>query len=96
VQEGFFATFLWRHSTASVTPVPPPHRINRQHSSPRIPAESRRPAPAVHSRDPVAQLIENTEYYKTYKLNYGAGEKYPHLVRDESKPDLLTEILKAK
>jgi len=41
-------------------------------------------------------LVENTDYYKTYKLDYHGGEKYPHLVRDESKPDLLTEILKAK
>jgi len=41
-------------------------------------------------------LIENTDYYKTYKLDYHGGEKYPHLVRDDSKPDLLTEILKAK
>ena len=41
-------------------------------------------------------LVENTEYYKTYKLDYHGGEMYPHLVRDESKPDLLSEILKAK
>jgi len=41
-------------------------------------------------------LVENTDYYKTYKLDYHDGEKYPHLVRDESKPDLLSDILKAK
>ena len=41
-------------------------------------------------------LVENTDYYKTYKLDYHGGERYPHLVRDESKPDLLTEIYKAK
>jgi predicted metalloprotease with PDZ domain len=41
-------------------------------------------------------LVENTDYYKTYKLDYHEGEMYPHLVRDESKPDLLTEILKTK
>jgi predicted metalloprotease with PDZ domain len=41
-------------------------------------------------------LVENDEYYKTYKLDYHGGEKYPHLVRDESKPDLLSDILKAK
>ena len=45
---------------------------------------------------PIELLVENTDYYKTYKINYTGGEKYPHLVRDESKPDLLTEILKAK
>jgi predicted metalloprotease with PDZ domain len=41
-------------------------------------------------------LVENADYYKTYKLDYHAGEKYPHLVRDDSKPDLLADILKAK
>ena len=45
---------------------------------------------------PIDLLIENTDYYKTYKIDYHGGEKYPHLVRDESKPDLLTEIMKAK
>jgi predicted metalloprotease with PDZ domain len=48
------------------------------------------------SSEPLELLVENTDYYKTYKLDYHAGEKYPHLVRDESKPDLLTDILKAK
>ena len=48
------------------------------------------------SRDTIDLLIENTDYYKTYKLDYHGGEKYPHLVRDDSKPDLLSEILKAK
>jgi predicted metalloprotease with PDZ domain len=48
------------------------------------------------SRDPIDLLVENADYYKTYKLDYHGGEKYPHLVRDESKPDLLSEILKAK
>jgi predicted metalloprotease with PDZ domain len=45
---------------------------------------------------PLELLVENTDYYKTYKIDYHGGEKYPHLVRDESKPDLLTDILKAK
>ncbi len=39
-------------------------------------------------------LVENTEYYKTFKLDYHDGEKFPHLVRDESKPDLLSDIIK--
>ena len=45
---------------------------------------------------PIELLVENDEYYKTYKLDYHDGERYPHLVRDESKPDLLSEILKAR
>ncbi|MGC1535446.1 MAG: M61 family peptidase [Candidatus Sulfotelmatobacter sp.] len=45
---------------------------------------------------PLELLIENTDYYKTYKIDYHGGERYPHLVRDDSKPDLLTEIYKPK
>jgi len=48
------------------------------------------------TRDTIDLLVENTDYYKTYKLDYHGGERYPHLVRDESKPDLLNEIMKAK
>jgi predicted metalloprotease with PDZ domain len=45
---------------------------------------------------PLELLIENTDYYKIYKLDYHGGERYPHLVRDESKPDLLSDIYKAR
>jgi predicted metalloprotease with PDZ domain len=51
---------------------------------------------AKSSSDPIELLVENTDYYKTFKLDYHEGEKHPHLVRDESKPDLLGEIIKAK
>ena len=40
-------------------------------------------------------LVENTDYFKTFKIGYRGGEKYPHLVRDESKPDVLSDIIKA-
>lgn len=48
------------------------------------------------SQQPMELLIENADYYKTYKIDYHEGEKYPHLVRDESKPDTLSEIMKPK
>jgi predicted metalloprotease with PDZ domain len=51
---------------------------------------------AKNSTATVDLLVENDDYYKTYKLDYHDGEKYPHLVRDESKADLLSDILKAK
>ncbi|HEY3974495.1 MAG TPA: M61 family peptidase [Candidatus Sulfotelmatobacter sp.] len=51
---------------------------------------------AKNNTAPIELLVENAEYYKTYNIDYHGGEKYPHLVRDESKPDLLSEILKAK
>ena len=48
------------------------------------------------SSAPLELLVENTDYYKTFKLDYHGGEKYPHLVRDESKPDLLSDIVKPR
>jgi predicted metalloprotease with PDZ domain len=51
---------------------------------------------AKSNRDPIELIVENTEYFRTIKLDYHQGEKYPHLMRDESKPDVLAEILKAK
>jgi predicted metalloprotease with PDZ domain len=48
------------------------------------------------SKEPLELLVENADYYKTYKIDYHEGEKYPHLVRDEAKPDTLSEIMKAK
>jgi predicted metalloprotease with PDZ domain len=41
-------------------------------------------------------LVENTEYYRTFRLDYHGGEKYPHLVRDQTKPDLLSDIIKPR
>ncbi len=49
-----------------------------------------------NSSSPIELIVENTEYFRVVKLDYHDGEKYPHLIRDESKPDLLSEIFKAK
>ena len=39
-------------------------------------------------------LVENTEYFNTYSLNYHGGEMYPHLEREGNQPDLLSDIIK--
>lgn len=39
-------------------------------------------------------LTLNEDYYKTYTLNYQGGPRYPHLVREEGKPDLLDDLAK--
>lgn len=39
-------------------------------------------------------LTLNEDYYKTYTLNYQGGARYPHLVREEGKPDLLDDLAK--
>jgi predicted metalloprotease with PDZ domain len=48
------------------------------------------------STQPLQLLIENTDYFRTFSLDYHGGEKYPSLVRDESKPDVLTDILRPR
>ncbi len=45
---------------------------------------------------PIELIVENTDYLRVVKLDYHGGEKHPHLVRDGSKPDLLSEIYRAK
>ena len=49
---------------------------------------------AKGNTQPIELLIQNGEYYKTYKVDYHEGLKYPHLVRDPGKPDLLSDILR--
>jgi len=44
---------------------------------------------------PLKLLIENTDYFTTYSLNYHGGEMYPHLEREASQPDLLSDIIRA-
>ena len=38
-------------------------------------------------------LVRNGDYFRTFKLDYHDGEQYPHLVRDETRPDLLGQII---
>jgi predicted metalloprotease with PDZ domain len=42
---------------------------------------------------PIELLIRTGEYYETHRIDYRGGERYPHLVRDPSKPDLLTAVI---
>jgi predicted metalloprotease with PDZ domain len=51
---------------------------------------------AVTDIAPIELLIKDGEYYKTYRVDYHGGQRYPHLVRDGNTPDLLTEIIAAK
>jgi predicted metalloprotease with PDZ domain len=44
---------------------------------------------------PLQLLVENTDYFTTYSLNYHGGEMYPHLERETGQPDLLSDIVKA-
>jgi len=41
-------------------------------------------------------VVKNGEYFSTHSVNYHAGERYPHLERQYGKPDLLTDIVRAR
>ncbi len=49
---------------------------------------------AKGGQQPIELLVENDDFYRTVQVNYHDGEKYPALVRDESKPDVLSDIIK--
>ena len=51
---------------------------------------------AKENHGPIELLVENGDVFKTCAVNYHDGERYPHLERDRSKPDLLSEIIKAR
>ena len=68
--------------------------VNGSHFSPDVLSDVLKAAKS--SSEPIELLVDNAEYYRTYKVDYHGGEKYPHLVRDESKPDVLTQIIAAR
>jgi predicted metalloprotease with PDZ domain len=52
-------------------------------------------ASAKNTSQPVELLIQDFDQYRTIKIDYHGGLKYPHLERDTSTPDTLTQLLKA-
>lgn len=42
---------------------------------------------------PIELMVKAGEYYQTFSVNYTGGERYPHLTRDDSTADLLSEII---
>ncbi|RUL74969.1 M61 family metallopeptidase [Dyella choica] len=53
-------------------------------------------AAAKDSGQSIELLVKNFDEYKTLRIDYRGGLKYPHLERDSSKPDTLSQLIKAK
>ncbi|TAL87212.1 MAG: M61 family peptidase [Rhodanobacter sp.] len=53
-------------------------------------------AAARNKSQPVTLLVKNFDEYKSVNIDYHGGLKYPHLVRDKSKPDTLDALLKPR
>ncbi|HXW13982.1 MAG TPA: M61 family peptidase [Terriglobia bacterium] len=45
---------------------------------------------------PIRLLMLNDDYYQTCTIDYHGGERYPHLVRVESKSDVLDDLAKPR
>jgi predicted metalloprotease with PDZ domain len=45
---------------------------------------------------PIEFVVENGSFQETYKVNYHGGERYPHLERDSTKPDVLGDVIKSR
>ncbi len=68
--------------------------VNGRQWSPVLVREAIRSAKG--GAEPIELLVENAEYYKTYRLDYHDGERYPHLEREPGRPDVLEQILRAR
>ena len=51
---------------------------------------------AQTNSQPIQLMVVIDDYYQTFKVDYAGGERFPHLVRDDSKPDYLDELIKPR
>lgn len=51
---------------------------------------------AKGTSQPITLLVVVDGYYQTCTISYHDGPRFPHLVRDEGKPDYLDELIKPK
>ncbi len=48
---------------------------------------------AAKDGKPIELMVKAGDFYQTYSIDYRGGERYPHLTRNESAPDLLADII---
>ena len=78
---------------AGVAPSTKLIAVNNREFTPTVLREA--VAAAAKSDKPLELLIKTGDYYETHRLDYHDGERYPHLVRDPSSPDLLSDIIRS-
>ena len=64
--------------------------VNGQQYSPEVLREAIENAKS--SSAPIQMIVTNGPQVQTYSVDYHGGLRYPHLVRDDSRPDFLSEI----
>jgi len=45
---------------------------------------------------PIELVVDNGSFSGVYKVNYHGGERYPHLERDPTKPDIIADVIKSR
>jgi predicted metalloprotease with PDZ domain len=68
--------------------------VNSRHWTPELLRTAIKEAKGATA--PIELLVENGDVFQTCAVNYHDGEHYADLGRDNSKPDLLSEILKPR
>ena len=53
-------------------------------------------ASSKNSTAPIELVVENGSFTETYRVDYHGGERYPHLERDTTKPDVLDDVIKSR
>jgi predicted metalloprotease with PDZ domain len=51
---------------------------------------------AMTGTEPIEVLVQNGDFFRTFRIDYHGGPRYPHLVRDETRPDVLADVLKSR
>jgi hypothetical protein len=51
---------------------------------------------AKDSSQSISLIVVNDDYINTAIVNYHGGSRYPHLERDEKKPDYLDDLIKPR
>jgi predicted metalloprotease with PDZ domain len=68
--------------------------VNGRKFNPRVLSDALKAG--IDSNAPLELLIENAEFYKTIRVDYHGGPRYPHLTRDQGRRDLLSEIIRPR
>jgi len=74
---------------AGVTPSTKLIAVNSREFNPTVLRE----AVKASATKPVELLIKNGEFYETHRIDYQGGERYPHLARNDTVPDLLSQVI---
>jgi predicted metalloprotease with PDZ domain len=76
---------------AGITPDDKLVAVNNRQYTPMVLHEAIQKT--ASSAEPIELMVKNGEYYSVHRIEYRGGERFPHLERDSSKPDVLSKIV---